>query len=252
VAAKTIDEVITRLDEIIARCRNEHSRSGFFAVLYRNVTLQVREGIRENRFEDGPRMERLDVTFANRYLDADESFRQGRAPSKCWLIAFQAAARRPPIILQHLLLGMNAHINFDLGIAAQEVAPGGQLSTLHGDFDEINRILAGMVAKVRSNINELSPWINFIDGVFSLTDEDRVINFSMDKARDSAWNVALMLNSSSPAERALKLAVLDDAVTAFGLLVRNPAGFLINLGLLIIRLRESNNVPHIIDVLSQV
>src|SRR3954468_6636993 len=101
-AAGTIDEIITRLDDIIAHTRNEKSRLGFFAVLYRNVTLKVREGIKANLFEDGPRMERLDVIFASRYLDAYESFRQGRRPSKCWLVSFKAAADWPPIILQHL------------------------------------------------------------------------------------------------------------------------------------------------------
>jgi hypothetical protein len=249
--ATTIDEIIIRLDEIIESARRDKSRLGFFAVLYRNVTLQIRDGIRNNLFEDGPRMERLDVTFASRYLDAYESFRQGRALSKCWLVAFQAASAWPPIILQHLLLGMNAHINFDLGIAAAETAPGAELSSLHHDFNQINNILAAMVAKVRSNIAELSPWINFIDRCVGLTVEDRIINFSMGKARDSAWLVAVMLNSSSAEQRAEKLEILDNSVAAFGHLVRNPAGFLINLGLWIIRLRESNDIPHIIDVLSQ-
>ena len=137
-AAKTIDEIIVRLDDIIARARRDESRLGFFAVLYRNVTLQVREGIRNNLFEDGARMERLDVTFASRYLDAYEGFRQGQALSKCWRVSFEAAARWPPIILQHLLLGMNAHINFDLGIAAAETAPGDELPSLQHDFNQIN------------------------------------------------------------------------------------------------------------------
>lgn len=249
--AKTIDEVIIQLDGIIASARLEESRLGFFATLYRNVTLQVREGIRNNLFEDGARMERFDVTFANRYLSAYESAREGQAASKCWMVSFRAAARWPPIILQHLLLGMNAHINFDLGIAAAETAPGNDLPSLRHDFNQINNILAGMVAKVRSNIEELSPWINFIDRQVGLTKENRIINFSMDKARDSAWSVALMLNSSSPEQRVKKLLMLDDAVSSFGDLVSRPAGFLINAGLRVIRLRESNDIPHIIDVLSQ-
>lgn len=250
-AAHTIDEIIIRLDEIVARSRHDESRLGFFAVLYRNVTLRVREGIRNNEFEDGERMERLDVTFASRYLDAYDGFHQGRAISKCWLVSFQAATHWPPIILQHLLIGMNAHINFDLGIAAAETAPGEQLPSLQHDFNQINNILAGMVNKVRSNVEELSPWINFIDRHVGLTTEDRFINFSMDKARASAWAVAVMLNSSSPEQRALKLALLDDAVAAFGRLVWRPKGFLINTGLFVIRLRESNDIPHTIDVLSQ-
>jgi hypothetical protein len=36
-----------------------------------------------------------------------------------------------------------------------------------------------------------------------------------------------------------------------GSLIGNPKGWLVNLGLRGIRLRESNDVPHIIDVLSE-
>src|SRR5687768_12658552 len=135
--AQTIDEVLAQLDEVIRRARQESDRLGYFATLYRNVTLKVKEGITAGLFEDGNRMERLDVTFANRYLAALDSFRCGQQSSKCWRTAFDTAATWPPIVLQHLLLGMNAHINFDLGIAAQEVAPGQALPSLRKDFDQI-------------------------------------------------------------------------------------------------------------------
>ncbi|HEY6189790.1 MAG TPA: DUF5995 family protein [Pyrinomonadaceae bacterium] len=248
--ARNIDEVIVQLDEIIARARLERSRLGFFAVLYRNVTLKVKEGINAGFFEDGPRMERLDVAFANRYIAALESYRSGRQPTECWRVSFEAAADWPPLILQHLLLGMNAHINFDLGIAAAETCPGDQLTTLKTDFDRINMVLGSMVLKVRENISELSPWIKLIDRIDPAT-EDKIINFSLNKARMSAWLVATMLASSSPAEQAVKLEILDSAVAAFGTLIRRPAGWLINLALWVIRLRESNDIPRIIDVLSQ-
>ena len=42
---QTIDEVLTELDQIIHRARNEWDRLGFFATLYRNVTIKVKEGI---------------------------------------------------------------------------------------------------------------------------------------------------------------------------------------------------------------
>jgi hypothetical protein len=246
----TIDEVIIRLDEIIARARREQSRLGFFTTLYRNVTIKVKEGIQNGFFENGPRMEQFDVTFANRYLSALESYLQGQRPSKCWLVSFQAADSRRPLILQHLLMGINAHINFDLGIAAAEVAPGDQLPTLRHDFDQINNILAGLVLKVREEIDSLSPWINILDHISPKTDT-AIINFSLDKARDSAWLVANLLAHATPAQQANKLAILDIAVADFGKLIRHPGGFLINLGLLIASMRESGDIPKIIDVLSQ-
>src|SRR5687767_7404122 len=248
--AQTIDEVLAQLDEVIHRTRQESSRLGYFATLYRNVTLKVKEGINAGVFEDGTRMEQLDVTFANRYLEALDSFQKGRQTSKCWLKAFNTAANWPPIILQHLLVGMNAHINFDLGIAAQEVAPGDALPSLRKDFDQINNILASMVIKVRSDIEQLSPWIKFLDQ-FDTKGQDRFIDFSLSKARASAWLVATMINSTPPEHLARKMHILDEGVTILGSLVAHPRDLLVRLGLHIIRLRESNDVPHVIDVLSQ-
>lgn len=246
----TIDEVLQELDQIIFTCRKESSRIGFFATLYRNVTIKIKEGISAGIFEDGPRMERLDVAFANRYLTALESFRKNEPLSSCWRIAFQTASKHWPLIIQHLLVGTNAHVNFDLGIAAAGISPGPELPGLHEDFNRINDILGGMILKVRKDVEELSPWIKFLDQL-APTAEDRIINFSLNKARESAWLVATMVNSTPPAKLGTKLSILDDGVAMLGSLVGNPNGWLINLGLHGIRLRESNDVPHIIDVLSQ-
>jgi len=247
---QTIDEVIAELDRNILRARQEQSRLGFFATLYRNVTIKVKEGIAAGVFADGARMEQLDVTFANRYLAALGSFERGEPLSKCWLASFQIAKTWPPIILQHLLTGMNAHINFDLGIAAQAVAPGSELPALQPDFNLINDILGGMILKVRSNIEELSPWIKLLDHYSSQT-EDRLVNFSLGKARTSAWLVANMINSTPTAQLGRELEVLDHAVAAFGSLVAHPKEWLISLGLRVIRLRESSDIPHVMDVLGQ-
>ena len=247
---QTIDEVLTELDQIIHRARNDRDRLGFFATLYRNVTIKVKQGIAAGLFEDGPRMEEFDVTFANRYLSTLDSFRRGEPVSKCWLASFQIAATWPPIILQHLLAGMNAHINFDLGITAQAVAPGSQLPSLKNDFNKINDILGGMIIKVRSDIEEVSPWIKLFDRYASQT-EDRLINFSLGKARESAWLVANMINSTPLDRLARELSILDEGVAKLGSLIASPKEWLISLGLYLIRVRESNDIPHVIDVLSQ-
>jgi hypothetical protein len=248
---QTIDEVLQRLDQIIFACRRENSRLGFFATLYRNVTIKIKEGITAGVFEDGPRMERLDVAYANRYLAALDSFRQNQPLSSCWRVAFESAANYWPLIIQQLLVGTNAHINFDLGIAAAGVAPGPDLPSLRQDFDRINDILGSMILKVRTDVEALSPWIKFLDSL-GPTAEDRIINFSLDKARASAWLVATMVNSTPPEKLGTKLSILDDGVAMLGSLIVSPRGWFIDLGLRAIRVRESNNVPLIIDVLSQV
>ena len=248
---KTIDDVLTELDGIILRARSEQSRLGYFATLYRNVTLKVKQGIAAGVFEDGTRIEKLDVTFAGRYLTAMQNYRAQQNTHRCWIAAFETADKWSSIILQQLLIGMNAHINFDLGIAAQAVAPGSELPSLETDFNRINDVLASMVVKVRSDVEQVSPWIRLLDTYASQT-EDRLIEFSLSKARMSAWLVANMINSTPADKLGRELEILDEGVAKLAQLIASPKGLLLKLGLRIIRLRESNDVPHVIDVLSQI
>ncbi|MFN0084063.1 MAG: DUF5995 family protein [Blastocatellia bacterium] len=247
--ANTIDEVIAQLTGIIDRSRRESDRLGYFAALYRKVTIRVKEGIEQGRFEDGPRMERLDVNFANRCLEACELHRRGEPATESWRVCFEAAGHWRPIILQHLLLGMNAHINLDLGIAAVETCPGDQLPPLQNDFDKINDVLAELVQPVQDELGGVSPWIGFLEKIDPRAG-DAIVSFSMDRARVAAWNFAVKLNSLPPTLRAGAIQARDLDVAALGRLVRKPGRFLLPVGLLAIRLRESGDVPRVIDALA--
>jgi len=119
-----IDPIIAELSSIIVQAEAEASRIGYFAALYRRVTVAVREQLQS--FEDPARLARLDVIFARRYLDALAAWRVRQPCSACWKVAFDTTRLNKPIILQHLLLGINAHINLDLGIACARTSPGDQ------------------------------------------------------------------------------------------------------------------------------
>ena len=121
-ALGTYDETVAALTEIVERCVAEDDRIGYFAGMYVAVTTTVRRRAGEGRFADPARMERFVTGFAGRYLAALDAWRAERPCPESWRAAFAAAGRWRPIILQHLLLGMNAHINLDLGVAAAELA----------------------------------------------------------------------------------------------------------------------------------
>jgi len=197
--ATSIDEVIDRLGAIAHTARARGERLGWFAILYLRTTLRVRSGILGGRFEDGPRMERLDVLFANRYLEAYAQHRAGLEPPASWRFAFERANEPDHLVLQHLMLGMNAHINFDLGIAAHATCPGRGIHALERDFFEINRILAEMIDVVQADLNRLSPWLGRIDRIGGRGDEALVHAFLV-HSRRAAWR------------KARRLAVLDPEV----------------------------------------
>lgn len=247
--AESIDAVIARLDAIIDQAIVENDRLGFFAVLYRTVTAAVKQGIAAGRFEDGPRMERLDVVFANRYLAAFHAHRNNGSPTRSWQVAFGAGQSRRTVIMQHLLLGMNAHINLDLAIAASEVCPGAAIAGLERDFNEINTVLATLENDVEAQVCSLSPWIDKLDHIDPKA--GRVVaNFSIDRARACSWEVAQRLARLSGDARDLAIAAIDLDVAALARLIERPIGVGINFNLFLVRLRESQDTRKIIQTLS--
>ena len=247
IPCQTIAEVIQRLDQILERSIREQSKHGYFAALYRNVTVRVREWIREGRFEDGPRMETLDVIFANRYLEALAQNLQGQDTSRSWAVAFQAQSKWPPVIMQHLLLGMSAHINFDLAIAAVETAPGPLLPGLEYDFILINRLLDEMIDTVQEQINRVSPWFGLVDRLGGRTDE-KICAFVIGAARELAWKEALHLATLEPAAYQREIERHDQQVAGLGQAISSP-GFPLRHGLLMVRMRENFPIPVVIETL---
>lgn len=238
--AGTIDEVLQELAAVTAKARQERSRLGYFACLYRRVTSEVKRGIETGRFEDGPRMERLDVVFANHYLEALGAWRAGRPVSGCWRLAFEAAAQDGHVILQDLLAGMNAHINLDLAVAAAEVAPGASIHALRNDFMEINRVLAEQIDGVQDALGPVSPWLWILD-VAGGRREEWLVEFSLEKARNVAWRNALELAQRQREAWTSPIASMDTLVEGVGRAVLNPPGRVLRTALWIIRKREEKD-----------
>lgn len=221
--ATTIDEVLAQLDEVIEYCVTHRRPHGAFAALYRRVTAAVKDGIAEGRFEDGARMERLDVIFANRYLNAWRERQAGRPTTAAWAAAFEAdAADERRLVLQHLLLGINAHINLDLGIAAAETSAGADLGALRRDFNAINELLLSMLDEVQEAIGRVSPLTGLID--WWLKDSDEVFaGFSLKAVRELAWRTAgRVFAATEEVERQSLIRDVDRQVASLADALANP------------------------------
>ncbi len=184
-----INDVISKLDTIVADCTTNSSPLGYFAILYRQVTIRIARGIDRKEFEDNLRMEKLDIIFAKRFIDAYIAYKNGEPTTLSWLRSFEAAKSSKHIVLQHLLLGINAHINLDLGIAAVETLENGPLNHLKKDFDNINALLSELVDGVKNNIGRVSPLFNLLMR-FAKGRDEILVNFSIQLARDGAWKFA--------------------------------------------------------------
>ncbi|RYF99150.1 MAG: hypothetical protein EOO02_17480 [Chitinophagaceae bacterium] len=246
--ANTISEVITILDTIIAGCKQRGSRLGYFATLYKLMTVAVADGISNNLFQDGARMERLDVIFANRYLKAYFDYTSRLPVTASWKIAFDAAERDNLIVVQHLLLGINAHINLDLGIAAADTCNVDNINELKNDFDKINDTISETYGLLQTRFAKIS-WPAIFLSKIDPDVANNVINFSIAKARNLAWANALMLCHGGQDNRKIIINSTDITVLKVANAIMHPAT-LKSIGLKTIRFFESKDVRRNIESLS--
>ncbi len=174
----------------------------------------------------------------------------GRSTTRSWVTAFDAAKRWRPVVLQHLLLGINAHINLDLGIVVAELAGGPEdLPALRPDFEAVNDVLGEMVDHSQAAVDSLSPWFGLADRLGARNDE-ALIRFSLRAARTQAWAVARALAALPPSERPAEIDRLDREVDDLARRILHP-GASLSAGLLVVRLREPWRATKALDVMQR-
>ncbi|HEY4111890.1 DUF5995 family protein [Puia sp.] len=243
----TIDEVLARLEAILADAQAHGKRTGYFAALYNKVTAAVKDGIAKGTFEDGPRMARLDVLFASRYLDALDCWENGRPLTDSWKAAFEASRHSSPLILQHLLLGINAHINLDLGIAAVETMGNQPVDGIHIDFNSINAILGSLTNEVIREIDHMSPLLSLM-GLHANRTDSLLVQFSIGNARDGAWCFAEELGKAKGEAVAALIRQRDQDIARLAAALTHNSG-LMRFTLWVIRLFEWGNARKVIGEL---
>ena len=117
-AGARIDALLDRMGRLLEPMVEGDDPRRFFLAVYMRTTAAVKAELADARlggFVDPAWTEAWDLAFADLYLDAlDRWNEEGTAPGP-WQVAFASTVegpRVPPI--RHLLLGMNAHINYDL------------------------------------------------------------------------------------------------------------------------------------------
>lgn len=221
--AESIEEVLDSIDKIIGWSIANSSRVGYFAALYKRITLAVQKAIADKKFEDGARMERFDAAFASRYFDAlNGHFHPPEfdKPTQTWQVSLDAASLAGPIIVQHLLGACNAHIALDLGITAHKIASG-DLPGLHNDFNTINVILAGQASDVIKSIDKLSPVLADVHALL----KDAEIDFTDDSLtylRDNAWEFAQVLSREPDPVETGTIVARDAELAERGRMIYDP------------------------------
>lgn len=190
-------EVVPLLDELIDYFKADMNPLGYFAALYRLTTVRIVQGIEAGEFEDNARMARMDASFANRYFEAMARILHGEPTTGPWQVAAEASRDLEVSVFQHLFLGMNAHINLDLSLAAAHTCPGDAIDDFEDDFNKINHVLGSLVNTVQEDLCDLwHPFKVFLE--ISGPISDWITDIGLHIERHIAWDQAIKVAKESP------------------------------------------------------
>jgi hypothetical protein len=180
-----------------------------FLSCYQLMTQGMLEAINNNEFNDQEWVYSFLHHFAEYYFTALEQYEHDSslAPS-VWQRAFDAARQPDTLVLQNLLLGINAHINYDLIFTLADVLePDWSRLTpderqgRYDDYTHVNKIIGSTIDTVQDTIIEPDfPVMDVFDRLLGSTDEWAVSHI-INQWREEVWLQALQLLDALENER---------------------------------------------------
>ncbi|MFO7893515.1 MAG: DUF5995 family protein [Longimicrobiales bacterium] len=221
-ATPDLDRVIDRMDRRLEELRRTGDRRERFLLMYRTFKGELRRNLQQGRFRDHAWSEAICCRMGEMYFEADDAYREDpeSAPAP-WALCFDSAVARRTNLLQDMLLGMNAHINYDLPLCTfqvmQRFGDTAELSERaetslrfrrllrrrYYDFLLINEIAWESIPLIQDVVcdrfNRLLKYANLLSFRFTRRITERIIC----EYRDRAWAHTLVL-LTSPAERSVR------------------------------------------------
>lgn len=181
-----------------------------FQRCYGMMSSNMARAIEEGRFADAHWVERLMLRFAEYYYDALELYEQNHPDTPAvWRQVHEAAHNKRLHVMQHLLLGINAHINYDLPLALYDglhiewpALSETDRKTRQTDHETVNLIIAETIDSVQDNVIEpRSPLMALVDRIMGRMDE-WLLSQLISGWRGEVWRVAIeLLTADNPEQR---------------------------------------------------
>jgi hypothetical protein len=216
-----IDVLIKRMTELLEPMEAANDPKRIFHATYLRTTIAVAEQIkRPGGFADPQWTERWDVAFADLYLEALEQLQAGEQPPRPWAVAFGARHGLP--VLNRLLLGMNAHINYDLPqallavITDEEFDDTELIGRREADHKAIDDILASRVSAEGDELVSLYGPGTLLDRLLTPLNQSGTRRF-LREARQKVWANAISLSQArrtGAGAYAARLAELEELSAA--------------------------------------
>jgi hypothetical protein len=214
-AGRTIGDVVASMRERLELMPSGQQARRDFLSTYVRTTEAVAAAAEAGTFEDPAWVERWDVAFADLYLTAlDADLAGSPGVSRPWRLAFAVPQDLPA--LRNVLVGINAHINYDLPqsllavISDEAFADPVLLARRRRDHGRIDGILSARVSAEDSHLATRTAR-SALDRV--LTPVNRLASRSLlREAREKVWHNTTELHRArleGPMAYAARLAELE-------------------------------------------
>jgi hypothetical protein len=204
------DPVLIKMKNLLNGWEAAHDRRLIFLQCYKAMTQNILAAIEARDFEDATWVATLMENFAGLYfqaLEAEDS-KPGTTPI-IWQIAFKAANNPRINVLQNLVLGVNAHINYDLVFALSDLLASEwqqlseeQRQIRYRDHCHVNDIIKHTIDTVQDQvIDRFEPEFRVVDKLLGPLDE-WMTGLLVTEWREEVWKHAIqMIGSTEQTDR---------------------------------------------------
>lgn len=214
------NKVIAKMQGRVDAWEQAADARAIFLRCYLMMTQNMLAAIERREFNDLAWVERLLNRFADYYFVALDAYDvdPDTAPA-IWHFVFRETAEPVCISLQKLLLGVNAHINYDLVLTLVDllehewgVLSDDQRKQRYEDHCAVNEVIGRTIDAVQDQVLEPSqPALDFIDKLFGPLDEI-MISRLISKWRESVWQSAIkLLNAPDQDMRSQIICDIEDS-----------------------------------------
>jgi hypothetical protein len=211
-----VDRINAVADDLRGLATSHANACGYFPAIYARETYEIAGGAPTLSPTVRDQIDDLVEAFASRYTGA---WRKEIPQASCWLASWDAGRRGDLLIVQHILLGINAHINFDLPQAVVRVGKAvGSLEQLRETFDSVEQSFKRTYASSVKDLDRVSRWTAEAD----VLGGRHLFNFSLARAREQAWTAAKNLYPLGKHAYDEYVQELDRLVSVLAYLITKP------------------------------
>lgn len=201
---------LDRMRAQAAAWRKAGDHRSLFLACYATMTEAMLDNLAAGRFRDPAWVRILLDRFADYYFDALDAYETGAGSLPLvWKLAHDQSRLEKLHVLQHIMLGINAHINYDLVLTMHELLrpawPGldeRDRADRRADHETVNEVIAETIDRVQDEVIEgESPVMDVVDKLMGRMDEWLLAELIRSWRREVWHDVANLLAASTNEEQ---------------------------------------------------